>query len=276
MSMPRISPVATLVTVAAAVAGPQVASAAAQAIPPTARPHSRVVTYDRGDVRIGRLQMAVTRSGGRLHARVALSVRNVSRGPLRRELRVGRCIGGLAAAPVCPASATIHVRLAAGEQRDYDARVTLRQPPARPDAVQAALVRAGARQPYGFRSDGLLLLKGGAWRATGAGRTYGVQFASGDGARRLSFDIPLIARDRAYIDVKWQGTAAPDGAATTISRCTGATCTSRPLPAARSRSGSQLFGNRFDFTRGTADALGLSAVAPGGAPLFDAALPWPA
>jgi hypothetical protein len=274
MSLPRI---AALLAVAGTTLGAQAATAAAQtSIAPAARPHSRVVTYDRSDVRIRRLQMAITRSGGRLHATVHLTIRNESDRALRRELRIGRCTGGAPATPICPASATIEVRLGAGRLQSYSTRVTLRQPPARPDAVQAALVRAGTRQPYGFRSDGLLLLKGNAWRGAGAGRTYGVAFGPGDGARRLNFDVPLVARDRAYIDVKWQGTAAPTGATTTISRCAGAACTSAPLGADRSRSGAQLFGNRFVFSRGTADALGLGAVAPDGAALFDAALPWPA
>jgi hypothetical protein len=270
-----LSRIAALATVAAAVAGPQVASAAAQSIPPAQRPHSRVVTYDRGGAHITKLTMAVTRSQGRLHARVELAVRNESSRVLRRVLRVGRCTGGAPAAPVCPA-ATIRVTLAAGAARDYVRRVTLRQPPARPDAIQAALVDPAAPQPYGFRSDGLLLLKGGAWRGTGAGRVYGVQLAAGIAARRLNFAVPLIARDHAYIDVKWTGTAAPAGVPTAMSRCVGPACTATALAPARARSGPQEFGNRFDFARRGADALGLTVGVPGQAPLVQAALPWPA
>ena len=39
-----------------------VSTAAAQSIPPPQRPHSRVVTYDRGDIHVTKLTMAVTRS----------------------------------------------------------------------------------------------------------------------------------------------------------------------------------------------------------------------
>jgi hypothetical protein len=256
----------------AMVAGTQPGAAGAQL--PTARPHSKVVTYDRGDVHVQRLQMSVARSSGMLHARARLTVRNETRRPLTRELRVGRCTGGEPAAPVCPPSRTVRVRLGAGEQRSYATRVTMRQPSARIDAVQAALVRPSARQPYGFRSDGLLLLKGTAWRGGGAGRVYGVAFAPGDGARRLNFDIPRTGPGQAYIDVKWEGAAAPTGAATTISRCAAGTCTPTTLTPARGRSGPGTFGDRFDFDARGADSLALAAAA-GGAPLFEAALPWP-
>jgi hypothetical protein len=243
---------------------------------PVGRPHSHVVTYDGGDLHVQRLQMAVMSSRGRLRARVALTVRNETRRPIARELRIGRCVGGAPAAPVCAPTRSVRVRLGAGEQRSFTARVTLARPPARTDAVQAALVRRTARQSYAFRSDGLLLLSGSAWRGAGAGRTYGVALAPGDGARRLSFDIPLTAPGRAFIDVKWQGTAAPAGAATTISRCTRGTCTPQPLPPARAHSGPRTFGNRLDFQAQAADSIGLRAVsATGGPPLFDATLPWP-
>ncbi|MEA2380150.1 MAG: hypothetical protein QOH72_121 [Solirubrobacteraceae bacterium] len=268
------SRIAALVAVAGTTLGAPAATAGAQS--PATRPHSKVVTYDRGDVRIQRLQMAVTRSGGRLHATVNLTVRNESRRSVRRELQVGRCTGGEAAAPVCPASATFRVRLAPGAVGSITRRVTLRQPSSRTDSIQAALVAAGTKQPFGFRSDGLLLLKGGAWRGAGAGRTYGVAFGPGDGARRLNFDIPVTGPDRARIDVKWQGPAAPTGATTTISRCAGAACAPTQLRPARSRSGPQLFGNRFAFSRGAATSVGLRAATADGTALFDAELPWPA
>src|SRR5919198_992094 len=187
--MTSVRAVALLAVLAAA--GAHAGPASAQA--PTGRPHSHVVTYARGNLHVERLQMAVTRPGERLSARVALTVRNEEPWAIVRELRIGRCVGGTGAAPVCPATRTVHVRLAAGEQRTFVAHVTLRQPPPRLDAAQAALVRPSARQPYAMRSDGLLLLKGRAWRGGGAGRTYGVVFAPGDAARRLNFDIPLTS-----------------------------------------------------------------------------------
>jgi hypothetical protein len=260
------------VALAAAIAA---SPAAADRIPFSARPHSRVVTYDRGDVLVRRLQMTVTRADHRLHVRVRLTARNVGDTALRRELRVGRCVSGPLAYPVCPPSSTINVRLAPGQLRSVTAAVALRQPPARPDTIEAALVAPGARSPYLNRTDGELLLTGGAWRGAGAGRPYGVSFGPGDGARRLNFDIPVTEPDQAYIDVKWQGTAAPAQATTTISRYRGASREDQPLRADKRRSGPMLFGNRFDFDRRGASAIGLRATAPDGAELFGAALPWP-
>jgi hypothetical protein len=271
MSAPRTAVLLALTAVAAIAPA---ASAAAQS--PASRPHSRVVTYDRGDVMIRRLQMAVTRADHRLHATVQLTVRNDSDGTLQRELQVGRCTGGAALGLVCPATVKIPVRLPAHQQRRFQKTVTLRQPPARTDSVQAALVSPGARQPFAFRSDGMLLLRGGAWRGAGAGRTYGVVFGPLDRARRLSFDVPVTRTDHAYISVRWQGPVAPTGATTTISRCDGAECTPTTLTPARSRSGPRDFGDRFDFDRDNATSLALRAATPEGFDVFNAELPWPA
>jgi hypothetical protein len=265
---------ATLLVLSAVAAVAPAASAAAQS--PAGRPHSRVVTYDRGDVLIRRLQMAVTRSNHRLHATVQLTVGNDSGRTLDRELQIGRCISGSALALVCPAAVKVPVRLPAHQQRRFLETVTLRQPSSRTDSVQAALVRPGTRQPFGPHTDGSLLLRGGAWRGAGAGRTYGVMFGALDRARRLNFDIPVTGHDRAYIDVKWQGPVAPAGATTTISRCGEESCTPTTLHPARGRSGAQLFGDRFDFTRGTASSLALSAMTPEGFAVLSAELPWPA
>ena len=210
-----------------------------------ARPHSKIVTYARGDVRVQRLQLALTRSDHRLHGRLHLTVRNELPRAVRRELRIGRCTGGAPYAPTCPTTSIVHVRLAAGEQRSYTASVTLRQPPANPGSVEAALVPEGASQPYTYRSNAVLLLTGRAWQGASAGRNYGVKFASGDAARRLNFDIPLTAPDRAYIDVKWQGSAAHTQATTIIAHCAGATCTDTKLRGQSSRSGVGLPGVRF-------------------------------
>jgi hypothetical protein len=264
-----------LLALTATAAATPAASAVAQT--PAGRPHSRVVTYDRGDVLIRRLQMHVRRSNGRLRATVDLTVRNDSDRTLNRELQVGRCTSGAALALVCPATVRIPVRLPAHQQRRlFNRVVTLHEPPARTDSIQAALVRPGTRQPFGFRSDGMLLLRGGAWRGAGAGRTYGVVFGPLDRARRLNFDVPASSRTRAFIDVRWQGPVAPTGATTTISRCAGATCSPTPLRPSRFRSGPQDFGDRFDFTRGDASSLGLRAVTPEGFEVFAAELPWPA
>jgi hypothetical protein len=271
MSAPRT---AILLALTAAAAVAPAASAAAQS--PAGRPHSRVVTYDRGDVMIRRLQMEVTRTNHRLNATLHLTVRNDSDRTLNRELQVGRCTGGAALGLICPPTVRIPVRLPAHQQRRFLETVTLRQPPARTDSVQAALVAPGTRQPFAFRSDGMLLLRGRAWRGPGAGRTYGVVFGPLDRARRLNFDVPVTRRDHAYIDVRWQGPVAPTGATTTISRCAGADCTPTTLHPARNRSGPQDFVDRFDFDRANASSLALRAATPEGFDVLDAELPWPA
>jgi amino acid transporter len=106
------------------------------------------------------------------------------------------------------------------------------------------------------------------------GRTYGVVLGPLD--RAPNFDIPVIAPDRAYIDVKWQGPFAPAGATTTISGCGPGPCTPTTIHPARGRSGPQLCGDRFDFARGNASSLALRAVSPEGFEVLAAELPWPA
>jgi hypothetical protein len=265
---------ATTLTVAAALPAAS-ALAASTPFPSGQRPHSRIVTYDHGDVLVRRLQMSLTRKDHVLHGQVRLTVRNETGQTLHRVLRVGPCVGGPTGYPNCNTDVSIPVRIPAHVDVPIVRSVTLHQPPASIDSVQAALVKAGARQPYAIRgrSGASLLLRGNAWRGKGAGRLYGVAFHSDD-ARRLSFDIPAENTTRAYIDVVWTGSAAPRGVPTTISRCTGATCTAAALPPTNSRSGPQKFGRRFDYAIAGADALGLSA-GPAGKPLFDAELPWP-
>jgi hypothetical protein len=272
----RLARPAAVLTVATAAVGIAATSAPAQSIPLTARPHSRVVTHDRGQVHVRRLTMSVARSEQRLHATVELAVRNESERGLRRELRIGRCTGGVPAAPSCPTATTIPVRLGAGQSRTYVARATLREPPARPDAIQAALVRPDAGEPYAYRSDGLLLLTGGAWRGSGAGRVYGVRIEAGNDARELDFDLPLVAPDVVQAWVRWHGDAAPAEAPTALSRCAGAACTATALRPVGFRSRPGEFGNRLWLEREGADALGLTVGAPGQPALLEATLPWPA
>jgi hypothetical protein len=266
--------VATL-TVAAGLPSATALAAANTSYPAAKRPHSRVVTYDRGDVLVRRLQLQLTRSDHRLHGKIGLAVRNETGHAITRELRIGPCTGGFTGYPACRNEATFRVRIPAHGDVSLRRDVTLHQPPAALDTVQAALVVPGSSQPYAIarHSDASLLLRGNAWRGAGAGRVYGVDFHA-DAARRLSFDIPATSRGRAYIDVKWTGSAAPSAATTTISRCRGADCTGQTLHPTSSRSGPQTFGQRFDYEINGADAVGLAAGEPG-ATLFDARLPWP-
>jgi hypothetical protein len=265
----------TTLTVAAALPSATALAAQTTSYPAAKRPHSRIVTYDRGDVLVRRLQLQLTRSDHRLHGEVRLAARNETGHTITRELRVGPCVGGFTGYPTCRNEATFRVRIPAHTDVSLRRDVTLRQPPAGLDTVQAALVVSAASQPYAIlrHSDASLLLRGNAWRGAGAGRVYGVDFHA-DGARRLSFDIPATSRGRAYIDVKWTGSAAPSAATTTISRCHGDDCAGQTLHPTSARSGPQTFGQRFDYEIKGADVVGLAAGEPG-ATLFDALLPWP-
>jgi hypothetical protein len=264
-------------TLIAAIALPSATALAAHntSYPAAKRPHSRVVTYDRGDVLVRRLQLQLTRSDHRLHGEIRLAARNETGHTITRQLRVGPCVGGFTGYPTCRNEATFRVRIPAHADVSLRRDVTLRQPPAGIDTVQAALVVTGAGQPYAIarHSEASLLLRGNAWRGAGAGGVYGVDLHS-DAARRLNFDIPATSRGRAYIDVKWTGSAAPSAATTTISRCGGDDCEGQTLHPTAARSGAQTFGQRFDYEINGADAVALAAGQPG-ATLFDALLPWP-
>lgn len=266
---------ATTLTVAALLPAASALAASRASYPPAKRPHSRVVTYDRGDVLVRRLQLRLTRKDHRLHGEVRITARNETGHAISRVLRVGPCVGGASGYPSCRSDATFHVLIPAHAGVSLRRTLTLRQPPAAVDSVQAALVVTAARQPYVIakRSDASLLLRGGAWRGAGAGRTYGVAFAS-DAARRLSFDIPATSPREAYLDVKWTGSGVPAGAITTISRCGADGCAGETLHPTRSRSGPTTFGQRVDYEIRGAAAVALAAQEHG-TPLFDALLPWP-
>jgi hypothetical protein len=256
---------------------------AAAAVPPAAhaapaagdRPHSRVVTYDRGQVRVQQLQATTTRSDGRLHTRIAVTLRNRTDSTQSRYVRVGRCTTGTGPVPHCAPTTTFKVTLAAGQTRAVTHAVTLRQPPPGVDAIE---VTVGATKRFDgriFHGDAELLLKGNAWRGAGAGHAFGVRFPAGDDrARRLSLDVPETAPGHAYVFAKWEGTAAPD-APTTIARCTGDDCAAKTLHPQGTRSSAQLFANRFGFDAQGATGIRLTAAAADGAPLIEATLPWP-
>jgi len=252
-----------------------VPSAASAAPAVNERPHSRVVTYDRGQVRVQQLEATTTRSYGRLHTRIAVTLRNRTDGALTRYLRVGRCTTGEGPSPRCAPTTTFAITLDPGQTRAVTRAVTLRQPPPGVDGFEVTI---GATRRYDgriFHGDAELLLKGNAWRGAGAGRTFGVRFPAGDDrARRLSFDVPETSPGHAYVFATWAGTAAP-GAPTTIARCIGDDCAARTLRPQRTRSGAELFANRFGFDAQKATAIRLAAAASDGAPLIEATLPWP-
>jgi hypothetical protein len=273
----RLFPLAAVVLGAAAlpVAAPAITP---YTQPSNTRPHSRVVTYDHGTVRVLALQAATTRTAGHLNVRATITLRNRTQKTVTRYVRAGRCVRGSGAAPACKADALFAIRLGPGETKTATPAITLRQPPAKVDAIELAVQSSRRRPSYFSKTDGELLLKGNAWRGPSAGATYGVAFpAADDRATRLSFDVPVTdaGRGRAYVSVVWDGTAAP-GAPTTLGKCTGLTCATAPLTPARGRSGPQRFGDRFDVTIAGNSALTLGTADLDGTPLITAALPWPA
>ena len=238
--------------------------------------HSRIVTRDRGQVRVERLQLAVRQSGAHLRAVVSVTARNELGRPVSRDLRVGPCTRGVPQYPFCPTTRVIRIRLNARQRRSITTSVTLRKPPTHPGAIEAAVVAQGHSPPFAFNSDAELLLTAPAWQGPAAGRTYGVRFAPGNAARRLNFDIPITRPDRARISAVWQGTAAPASATTTFSRCRRTDCTDAVLPPNPHRSRPGRFAVRPNLARDGADWVALRAAFPSGTRLFEAALPWPA
>jgi hypothetical protein len=242
---------------------------------PSGRPHSRVVTYDRGTIRIEALQAAVTRTGGHLDVVATIRVRNLTSRKVTRFVRAGRCMRGSLAAPACKADALFSLTVGPSAETTLARRFTLRQPPSKVDAIELA-VQASRRAPaYFSHSDGELLLRGNAWRGASAGATYGIAFPAGDDrATRAAFDIPVTAPGVAYTSLVWTGTSAP-GAPTTLAKCTGGDCIQSALLPNSARSGNQRFGARFDLRNEGHPAIGLAVADADGTPLLTAALPWP-
>src|SRR3954454_16645848 len=91
----------SLVALAAAVPSPAGASSTSRAVGDRA-PHSRVVTYDHGDVLVRRLQLRLRPVGGYLAGRLRITVRNATGRRVRRELRLASCSRGTGLEPDCP------------------------------------------------------------------------------------------------------------------------------------------------------------------------------
>src|SRR3954469_7566172 len=126
-------PTVPLAALASAALAPAGASAARPAS--SQRPHSRVATYDRGDVRVRGLQADVHRAGHRLRVHVVVELRNAGTTGITRYVHVGRCVSGTGDAPRCPHTATFRVRAGAGTTVGMARDVTVHQPPERADAV---------------------------------------------------------------------------------------------------------------------------------------------
>jgi hypothetical protein len=270
----RLTPVALTLGVALASAAP---APAATTFPPQQRPHARVVTYAHG-VRVTTLQLALHRSGHMIRGRVILAARSTTGRAVTRTLRVGRCLRGSAAAPVCPASTSLTVHVPATGSVTLTQPVALRQPGARLDAVEARLVVPGAAtEPAFYHADAELLLRGRAWRGATAGHQYGLVLTSHPDAAvgRISVDGPATKPDELYADVVYTASGSALGVPVT-------TFLRSPPPAGdhgtvlrnRRGSGPGSFRDRFDAEQRGASTFGVQ-VRGGGHLLARVLLPWP-
>lgn len=280
-----MTPSARILLAAAALASAGVAAvpaAHAGDFAPGNRPHSKVATYDRGDIKIQRLLTSIKREGHRLRPTVSVILRNDGDQAITTAVRVGPCTGGISGYPKCPTQTSMTVKVPA---HDTVSRVRklgqIHQPPPRLDTVQTAVVRPSSKYPYGAAKPtyGFSILKGSAWRGEGRNHPYGIDAPGvATGAfERMNFDIPATSHGRAYIDVKWTGTSAPSATKTSISRCNGrGHCRpdAQDLPADPARSGTEEFGRRFDFDNDGAKSL-IVQIAGQSTNLAYAELPWP-
>ncbi|MEA2192359.1 MAG: hypothetical protein QOI73_2480 [Solirubrobacteraceae bacterium] len=271
---PRLPLLALTLGVAVVAAAPV---SAATPIAYNARPHARVVTYAHG-VRVTTLQLALHRSAHLIRGRVILAAQSTTGHAVTRTLRVGRCLRGRAAAPICPASASITVHIPAKRPVSITRSVTLRQPAARLDAVEVRLVKPGAAtEPAFFHADAELLLRGRAWRGDTAGHRYGVVLSSARDAAvgRISVDGPATQPDQLYADVVYTASGPALGVpVTTLLRSPPSAGDLGTVLANSRGSGPGDFRDRFDIKQRGASSFGVQ-VRGAGHLLARVLLPWP-
>lgn len=270
----RLGLVAVMLAAALAPAAP---ASAALPLPVHARPHARVVTYAHG-VRVTTLQLALHRSGHVIRGRVILAAHGTTGRAITRTLRVGRCLRGAAAAPICPASISIAVHVPARGSVRVSRSITVRQPGARLDSVEARLVVPGARtEPAFYHADAELLLRGRAWRGAAAGHEYGLVLSSLADASigRISVDGPAIYPDTLYADVAYTaGGTALGRPLTTFLRSPARAGDAGTVLHNLRGSGPDDFRDRFQVTQRGASAFGVQ-VRGAGHVLARVLLPWP-
>jgi len=253
-----------------------VSAVAAQAATATAaeRPHSRVVTYAHG-VRVSRLQLELRRDGHALRGDVSLTAASTTGHALIRTLSVGRCLHGVLAAPSCPATTRITVRVPASGNVSFTRPVSLRQPSARFDSVEARL-QDGVGGPF-YHGDAELLVRGRAWRGVTAGQRYGVVLTPQAHAQveRLSVDGPATAQDELYADAVYTASGTRlETPVTSLLRSPSPKTTTATVLDNRRGSGPKDFRDRFDVQQQGATAFGLLVTNDTGA-LAQVRLPWP-
>ena len=98
---------------------------------------------------------------------------------ITRTLRVGRCLRGAPAAPTAPPRPRSRCASPRRGSVRLSQSITVRQPGATLDAVEARLVIPGAKtEPAFYHADAELLLRGRAWRGATAGHEYGLVLSS--------------------------------------------------------------------------------------------------
>jgi hypothetical protein len=270
----RLTFVVMTLGAALATAGP---ASAAIPIPVPQRPHARVVTFEHG-VRVTTLQLALYRSGHVIRGRVTLAAQSTTGRAVTRTLRVGRCLRAAPAAPVCPASTSLTVHVPPTGSVTLSRPVTLRQPGARLDAVEARLVVPGAAsEPAYYHADAELLLRGRAWRGATARHRYGLVLTSSPQAvvRRISVDGPATEPDELDVDVHYTASGSALGVpVTTFLRSPASARDPRTVLSNQRGHGPQSFADRFGAKQLGASAFGVEVHA-GSHLLARVLLPWP-
>lgn len=257
---------------------PGAAPAGAQDEPyPAPRPHTTFALRDDDGVAVRRLDARVVYAGRRLNVRVAL--RATSRSGLERSvvLRVGRCIGGPVASPVCPPAFSRRIVLRRGATTFRYHVATVRIPERRVDSLRVSVTRPGrVVDPRGTRGYAELLLRGAAWRGPVAGEAFGFSARAGAGVdvRRVRLDAVGISPERARPLLGWTMDFAESLRVRTVAQACAEGCPARAqerlVPA-----GSSDFRDRPTLRR-AGDVIRFGALAADAArPLFAVALPWP-
>src|SRR3954469_1540453 len=182
------------------------APAGAATYPAGERPHTRVATYVRNGVAVTRLQASVKPSAGRLRVTVDARVHNDLKLVKGVTLRVGSCTGGSLGYPTCPDAVRIDVPVAASRTVTVRRTVTAPVPRRGVDRLQVSVTKHGALPRRGLGGTyGALLLNGHAWRASLAGRTFGLDLTprNGTSVQRMLVDAAAETDTRVRAPVAW-------------------------------------------------------------------------
>jgi hypothetical protein len=252
------------------------APAGAVTYPPAERPHTRVATYVRNGVSVTRLQARVKPAAGRLRVTVDARVHNDLHLVKGVTLRVGSCTGGNLGYPTCPDAVRIDVPVAAGRTVSVRRTVTVPVPRRAVDRVQVSFTKHGTLPRRGLGGTyGALLLNGHAWRASLAGRTFGVDLTpvNGTSVQRILVDAAAETGTQMRAPVAW--TARSQDAVTLETGLAGRAL--HPDVALPAGGATKSFLDRSDISLTTRPSAFTALVrTAAGASLATVRLPWPA